>query len=106
METILAKLIIDAETPHADLERHVMKAARTSDSNLLNYAADASAEIWRRNHEAERTQTAKQLEIANKQIEITTQQAKSARRAMLAAWASAFVALCLLILTGFPAFSP
>ena len=50
-------------------------------------------------------QTEKQLEVASKQLEVADQQATSARRAMWAAWASAVVAICLLILTATQIFS-
>ncbi len=119
----MARYEINAETPHEELELNVIKAARSSDSNLQDAAARSRAELWRRDRENERNlfnsqskerihaqrfqeaQTAKQLDVANKQLEVADQQATSARRAMWAAWASAVVAICLLILTATQVFS-
>ena len=119
----MARYEINAETPREELELNVIKAARTSDSNLQDAAARSHAELWRRDRDNERDlfnsqsqerihaqrfqegQTAKQLDVANKQLEVADKQATSARRAMWATWASAAVAICLLILTAIQIFS-
>ena len=89
---------IDAETPRKDLERHVMAADPTSGRDTITLAAESKAELWRRDREAEQAETARQLEIANKQLE-------TSKKAMWAATASAIMAIGLLILTATQIFS-
>ena len=112
----MAKFEINAEPPHEELELNVLKAARSSDSNLQDAAARSRAELWRRDRENERDLfnaqsservKAQQFQAAQtaKQLEVADQQATSARRAMWAAWASAGAAFCLLILTATQIFS-
>ncbi len=85
----MARYEINAETPHEELELNVIKAARTSDSNLQDAAARSRAELWRRDRENERdlfnaqsservhaqqfqkAQMEKQLECASKQLAVS-----------------------------------
>ncbi len=97
------KIEINADTPREDLERYIIEATLTSDHHVQNLAARAQAEIWRRDtekqHELFHAESRKRVKAQNfqeaqfsKQLDVAKQQANSAQRAMIAAWAAAAAA--------------
>ena len=106
---------INEDTSREDLERCILSAAHTSDSNVTRAAADARAELARREREEWATRfdaqesarvKAQQFQAGQmaEQLKVAQEQSKAARRAAWAAWASALVAVGLLVLTAIQIF--
>ena len=101
---------INDETSEEDLHRCVVETTHTSDSNVSRVAAQAHAELARReraewrerfNAESRERVNAQQFQQGqmDKQLDVVNQQAKTARHAMRAAWAAAFAAIAIAIIS-------
>jgi hypothetical protein len=100
---------INSETSEEDLQRCVLEANRTGDTNVLRAAAKASAELVRREREEWRERfNAESRERVNaqrfqqtqmdKQIGVADRQVKAARSAMWAAWAAAIATIAIALI--------
>lgn len=107
---------IDKDSTREHLELCIIDAVGNNDTNRQKAAAHALAERSRRDREDQRElfelQRRERLEAqqfqeahTKKQLEVAERQATSARRAMLAAWASTLAAFGLLVLTAAQVFS-
>ncbi len=112
---------INADTSREDLERCILEAVHTSDSNVLRAAAKAQAELARREREEwaarfdaqesarvkaqqfQEAQITRQIEAQEKlvgqQLEVAKEHAETAKGAERAAQQSARVAVALAVLT-------
>ncbi len=102
---------IDADTPREDLELCAIAAERTSDPNIQRVAAQARAELWRREQQAwierlnaerkervqaqrfQEAQITRQIEaqenLMGQQIEVAKEQGNAANKQVRIGWLSA-----------------
>ena len=101
---------INEETSEEDLHRCIIEAGHRDDRNMVRAAADAQAELTRRDKaEWERRFNAESRERVNaqkfqqgqadKMLDVAGKQATSARHAMIAAWAAAVATVAIAVIS-------